>query len=143
VECRVAVFFLVSDACNHGCLYLVDNFGNTAGDIALSFNNEACYMAIRDAGIRTGACSQNRPPQKKKEKKEKKKILTICVQDSFRLFSPLERPPSMDPQLSLFSPQNPLQRTQQKPFSLLVWYSKRTPLVNMSVWSTLAERRSV
>ncbi|KAG9316554.1 S-adenosyl-L-methionine-dependent methyltransferase [Chiua virens] len=29
-----------------------DNLGNTAGDIALSMNNDACYTLIRDAGIR-------------------------------------------------------------------------------------------
>lgn len=34
---------------------LVDNLGNTAGDIALSMNNNACYTLIRDAGIRAGA----------------------------------------------------------------------------------------
>ncbi|KAI6134481.1 S-adenosyl-L-methionine-dependent methyltransferase [Pisolithus croceorrhizus] len=32
----------------------VDNLGNTAGDIALSMNNEECYKLIRDAGIRAG-----------------------------------------------------------------------------------------
>jgi len=32
----------------------VDNSHNTAGDIALSFNNEICYTIIRDAGIRSG-----------------------------------------------------------------------------------------
>ncbi|TFK54424.1 hypothetical protein OE88DRAFT_1193996 [Heliocybe sulcata] len=32
---------------------LVDKFGNTAGDIALSFNNAACYEPIRNAGIRS------------------------------------------------------------------------------------------
>ncbi|EPT05046.1 hypothetical protein FOMPIDRAFT_1112516 [Fomitopsis schrenkii] len=31
----------------------VDNLHNTAGDIALSMNNEACYNIIRDAGIRS------------------------------------------------------------------------------------------
>ncbi|KAL4073997.1 hypothetical protein J3A83DRAFT_4232837 [Scleroderma citrinum] len=31
----------------------VDNLGNTAGDIALSMNNESCYKLIRDAGIRS------------------------------------------------------------------------------------------
>lgn len=30
----------------------VDHFQNTAGDIALSLNNSACYTLIRDAGIR-------------------------------------------------------------------------------------------
>ncbi|KAI6157754.1 hypothetical protein BKA82DRAFT_13951 [Pisolithus tinctorius] len=30
----------------------VDDLGNTAGDIALSMNNEECYKLIRDAGIR-------------------------------------------------------------------------------------------
>ncbi|KAF7965835.1 hypothetical protein HWV62_41258 [Athelia sp. TMB] len=30
----------------------VDHLQNTAGDIALSLNNEACYAIIRDAGIR-------------------------------------------------------------------------------------------
>ncbi|KAF8554730.1 hypothetical protein OG21DRAFT_1508615 [Imleria badia] len=30
----------------------VDNLGNTAGDIALSMNNDACYTLIRDTGIR-------------------------------------------------------------------------------------------
>ncbi|KAF9241531.1 hypothetical protein BU15DRAFT_87124 [Melanogaster broomeanus] len=30
----------------------VDNLGNTAGDIALSMNNGACYTLVRDAGIR-------------------------------------------------------------------------------------------
>ncbi|KIJ61304.1 hypothetical protein HYDPIDRAFT_169751 [Hydnomerulius pinastri MD-312] len=33
-------------------LSVLDNLGNTAGDIALSLNNEACYTLIRDAGIR-------------------------------------------------------------------------------------------
>ena len=32
----------------------VDNLHNTAGDIALSLNNEKCYTIIRDAGIRSG-----------------------------------------------------------------------------------------
>ncbi|PCH43663.1 arginine methyl transferase [Wolfiporia cocos MD-104 SS10] len=31
----------------------VDNLRNTAGDIALSLNNEACYTIIRDAGVRS------------------------------------------------------------------------------------------
>lgn len=31
----------------------VDNTHNTAGDIALSFSNEACYNLVRDAGIRS------------------------------------------------------------------------------------------
>ncbi|CCM03586.1 uncharacterized protein FIBRA_05723 [Fibroporia radiculosa] len=31
----------------------VDNLHNTAGDIALSFNNETCYNIVRDAGIRS------------------------------------------------------------------------------------------
>jgi protein arginine N-methyltransferase 2 len=31
-----------------------DNGGNTAGDIALSLNDEESYHAIRDAGIRSG-----------------------------------------------------------------------------------------
>lgn len=35
-------------------LYLVDNLHNTAGDIALSLNNDECYQIIRDAGIRSG-----------------------------------------------------------------------------------------
>ena len=34
--------------------HLVDNLGNTAGDIALSLNNEKCYRLIRDSGLRTG-----------------------------------------------------------------------------------------
>ena len=34
----------------------MDNAGNTAGDIALSLNDEASYRAIRDAGIRSGVC---------------------------------------------------------------------------------------
>ena len=33
---------------------VVDHLNNTAGDIALSFNNETCYTVIRDAGIRAG-----------------------------------------------------------------------------------------
>lgn len=33
----------------------VDNLHNTAGDVALSLNNEECYTIIRDAGIRSGA----------------------------------------------------------------------------------------
>jgi type IV protein arginine methyltransferase len=32
----------------------VDNGGNTAGDIALSLNDEESYRIIRDAGIRSG-----------------------------------------------------------------------------------------
>jgi hypothetical protein len=35
------------------CL-LVDTLGNTAADVALSLNNEDCYLIIRDAGIRSG-----------------------------------------------------------------------------------------
>lgn len=35
-------------------LVLVDDLHNTAGDIALSMNNESCYRLIRDAGIRSG-----------------------------------------------------------------------------------------
>jgi hypothetical protein len=35
----------------------VDNAGNTAGDIALSLNDEESYRTIRDAGIRSGACA--------------------------------------------------------------------------------------
>ncbi|KAH9858826.1 hypothetical protein C2E23DRAFT_800271 [Lenzites betulinus] len=31
----------------------VDNLHNTAGDVALSLNNEQCYTIIRDAGIRS------------------------------------------------------------------------------------------
>ncbi|KAH9892483.1 hypothetical protein C8Q73DRAFT_648634 [Cubamyces lactineus] len=31
----------------------VDNLHNTAGDVALSLNNEKCYTMIRDAGIRS------------------------------------------------------------------------------------------
>lgn len=34
----------------------VDNLHNTAGDVALSLNNETCYRIIRDAGIRSGVC---------------------------------------------------------------------------------------
>lgn len=33
----------------------VDYQKHTAGDIALSFNNEAIYNLIRDEGIRSGA----------------------------------------------------------------------------------------
>ncbi|KAG8897610.1 Arginine N-methyltransferase 2 [Tulasnella sp. 403] len=31
----------------------VDSLGNTAGDIAISLNNETCYNIIRDAGLRS------------------------------------------------------------------------------------------
>jgi type IV protein arginine methyltransferase len=34
--------------------FLVDNMGHTAGDIALSFNDEKTYTLIRDTGIRSG-----------------------------------------------------------------------------------------
>jgi hypothetical protein len=34
----------------------VDSGGNTAGDIALSLNDEESYRVIRDAGIRSGVC---------------------------------------------------------------------------------------
>ncbi|KIK67353.1 hypothetical protein GYMLUDRAFT_37453 [Collybiopsis luxurians FD-317 M1] len=33
---------------------IVDDLQNTAGDIALSFNNEEIYTIIRNAGIRAG-----------------------------------------------------------------------------------------
>ncbi|KAG8891169.1 Arginine N-methyltransferase 2, partial [Tulasnella sp. 417] len=33
--------------------FSVDNMGNTAGDIAISTNNQECYDVIRDAGIRS------------------------------------------------------------------------------------------
>lgn len=32
----------------------VDRLGYTAADVALSLNNEECYRAIRDAGLRSG-----------------------------------------------------------------------------------------
>jgi len=32
---------------------IVDNLGNSPGDIALSLNNETCYALLRDAGIRS------------------------------------------------------------------------------------------
>ena len=35
-------------------LLLADNTGHTAGDIALSLNDEESYRTIRDAGIRSG-----------------------------------------------------------------------------------------
>lgn len=46
----------------------VDNLGNTAGDIALSMNDESIYSLIRDAGIRselllTTLSSGSEPPQ--------------------------------------------------------------------------------
>lgn len=43
--------------CSLTNVILVDNFGNTAGDIALSMNDEGIYNLIRDAGIRSGASS--------------------------------------------------------------------------------------
>lgn len=44
---------LVDKFLNEGAIWnAVDNLGNTAGDIALSLNDEACYNLIRDAGIR-------------------------------------------------------------------------------------------
>lgn len=48
----VQFFFVTADL--HIFIFIVDNLQNTAGDIALSFNNEACYNIIRDAGIRSG-----------------------------------------------------------------------------------------
>lgn len=36
-------------------IFSVDNLKNTAGDIALSLNDEDTYMVIRDAGLRAGA----------------------------------------------------------------------------------------
>jgi len=45
---------LVKDLLRRGALWnSVDNAGNTAGDIALSLNDEGSYRAIRDAGIRS------------------------------------------------------------------------------------------
>lgn len=35
----------------------MDNLHNTAGDVALSLNDETCYKIIRDAGIRSGMTS--------------------------------------------------------------------------------------
>lgn len=35
-------------------IWAVDNLGNTAGDVALSLNNEECYNLIRDHGLRQG-----------------------------------------------------------------------------------------
>ena len=43
-----------SGFCSSSSLFEVDNLHNTAGDIALSMNNEKCYRVIRDAGIRSG-----------------------------------------------------------------------------------------
>ena len=37
---------------------VVDNLGYTAADVALSLNNEDCYRAIRDAGLRSGIVVQ-------------------------------------------------------------------------------------
>ena len=36
-------------------IILVDNFQNTAADIALSLNDEQIYNMIRDEGIRAGS----------------------------------------------------------------------------------------
>lgn len=33
---------------------LIDNLGRTAGELALSLNNAACYELIREAGLRSG-----------------------------------------------------------------------------------------
>lgn len=45
---------LVKKLLQHGAVWnSVDNAGNTAGDIALSLNDEESYRAIRDAGIRS------------------------------------------------------------------------------------------
>ncbi|KAF8200772.1 arginine methyl transferase [Pholiota molesta] len=47
-------FALVKLLIEKGAIWnAVDYLKNTAGDIALSFNNEAIYMFIRDAGIRS------------------------------------------------------------------------------------------
>ena len=35
-------------------LGIVDNLGNTAGDVCLSLNSEGGYRLIRDAGLRSG-----------------------------------------------------------------------------------------
>ncbi|KAH8988028.1 S-adenosyl-L-methionine-dependent methyltransferase [Lactarius akahatsu] len=49
---------LVKKLLQHGAVWnselAVDNAGNTAGDIALSLNDEESYRTIRDAGIRSG-----------------------------------------------------------------------------------------
>ncbi|KAN0128745.1 S-adenosyl-L-methionine-dependent methyltransferase [Lactarius tabidus] len=45
---------LVKKLLQHGAVWnSVDNAGNTAGDIALSLNDEESYRTIRDAGIRS------------------------------------------------------------------------------------------
>lgn len=45
---------LIRTLIEEGALWnAVDNQQNTAADIALSFNNEACYHIIRDAGVRS------------------------------------------------------------------------------------------
>ncbi|KAM5531662.1 hypothetical protein V8D89_014651 [Ganoderma adspersum] len=50
VEDQELIRFLVAE----GALWnAVDNLHNTAGDVALSLNNEKCYQIIRDAGIRS------------------------------------------------------------------------------------------
>lgn len=54
-QVNLPVYMYIVFACNLISVE-VDNLGNTAGDIALSFNNEECYRAIRDAGLRSGNC---------------------------------------------------------------------------------------
>ncbi|KAI1784102.1 arginine methyl transferase [Ganoderma leucocontextum] len=50
VEDKELIRFLIAE----GALWnAVDNLHNTAGDIALSLNNEECYKIVRDAGIRS------------------------------------------------------------------------------------------
>ncbi|KAI0374138.1 hypothetical protein BV20DRAFT_936687 [Pilatotrama ljubarskyi] len=50
VENEELVRFLIDE----GAVWnAVDNLHNTAGDVALSLNNEKCYTIIRDAGIRS------------------------------------------------------------------------------------------
>ena len=41
--------------CSDPTIILVDNFQNTAADIALSLNDEPIYSMIRDEGIRAGS----------------------------------------------------------------------------------------
>jgi protein arginine N-methyltransferase 2 len=46
--------YLLDQRGNTSNVSSVDGLHNTAGDIALSLNNQECYELVRDAGVRTG-----------------------------------------------------------------------------------------
>lgn len=61
---------------------IVDYLKNTAGDIALSFNDEETYTLVRDAGIRSGSCLQPSLPSRRLITPRPTHLITPAALDS-------------------------------------------------------------